>query len=101
MLKKKYLKSKPKCKVTFRLEKSYVDGASSVDIVGDFNNWDENATPMKKLKNGDFKYEANLDIDTEYQFRYKVNKDYWVNDDQADNYSPSPYPGIDNSVVSL
>lgn len=101
MLKKKYLKSKPECKVTFRLGKDYIGEADSVKIVGDINNWDENATPMKKLKDGTFTIDINLENEHEYQFRYRVNNDYWVNDDAADKYLPSPFPGIDNSVVII
>ena len=48
MLKKQPLKSKPVCKVTFMLPESVK--AESAYLVGDFNNWDEKATEMKKLK---------------------------------------------------
>ena len=51
---KKFLKSKPVCKVTFKLAKGQVNGAETVNVVGDFNAWDEQASPMKKLKAGGF-----------------------------------------------
>ena len=101
MIKKKYLKSKNQYKVTFKLEKSYIGEVISVNLVSDINNWNEKNLPLKKLKNGSFKLELNLDIGKEYQFRYLVNKNYWINDDQADSYLPSPFPGIDNSVISI
>ncbi|MFP4546834.1 MAG: isoamylase early set domain-containing protein [Fidelibacterota bacterium] len=99
MLKKRYLKSRPECKVTFKLDKSYIDNANSVHLVGEMNNWDEESTPMKKLKDGSFKLELNLAKDREYRFRYKVNQNYWINDEAADKYQPSPYSGVDDSVV--
>ena len=53
MLKKQPLKSKPVCKVTFTLPEAVK--AENAYLVGDFNDWDEKATEMKKLKkNGQF-----------------------------------------------
>ena len=36
---KKFLKSKPVCKVTFTVGKEMADGAESVALLGEFNNW--------------------------------------------------------------
>lgn len=96
MLKKQYLKSKPVCKVTFYMPAEIE--AESVFLVGDFNDWDEEATPMEKLKDGRFKVTLSLDTDGEYQFRYLVDKAEWHNDWEADKYVPNPFSG-DNSVV--
>jgi len=101
MIKKKYLKSKPECKVTFVISKDFVGDVGSVNIVGDMNDWDEINTPMKKLKNGNFTLDLKLATNQEYQFRYRVNDEYWINDDSADKYLPSPFPGIDNSVLTV
>lgn len=97
MLKKQFLKSKPVCKVTFYTP-AEID-AESVYLVGDFNGWDEDATPMEPLKDGRFKVTVNLDKDREYQFRYLINRAEWHNDWEADNYVPNPFSG-DNSVIS-
>ena len=67
--------------------------------MGDFNNWDETATPMKKLKNGSFKVTLELEPEREYRFRYLVDGNQWHNDWDADRYEPNPFSG-DNSVVS-
>ncbi len=99
-LKKQYLKAKPVCKVTFRLEKKAAPGADKVNLVGDFNNWDENANPMKKLSNSDFTATLNLESGREFQFRYLIDGKKWENDWNADNYVPSDFPGVDNSVVN-
>lgn len=96
MLKKQYLKSKPVCKVTFYMPAEIE--AESVFLVGDFNDWDEEATPMEKLKDGRFKVTLSLDMEDEYQFRYLVDKAEWHNDWEADKYVPNPFSG-DNSVV--
>jgi len=96
MLKKQYLKSKPVCKVTFYTPESIE--AEEVNLVGDFNSWNEDATPMEKLKDGRFKVVLPLETDNEYQFRYLVNGAEWHNDWEADKYVPNPFLG-DNSVV--
>lgn len=97
MLKKQVLKNKPICKVTFTLPEAVK--AESVYLVGDFNGWDEKATPMKRLKSGYFTVTLELEKDREYQFRYLVNDTEWHNDWHADKYVPNPFSG-DNSVVT-
>ena len=97
MLKKQQLKSKPVCKVTFYTPAEIE--AESVYLVGDFNDWSEDATPMTPLKDGRFKVTLTLDAGKEYQFRYLVDGAEWHNEWEADKYVPNPFSG-DNSVVS-
>lgn len=101
MFTKKYLKTKPICKVTFKALKKNIGPAHSVILTGEFNNWDISAPVMKKLKTGDFTVSMDLDADRAYQFRYLVDGKNWHNDESADAYLPSPFPGIDNSVIAL
>jgi 1,4-alpha-glucan branching enzyme len=96
MVSKRYLKTRPVCKVTFSLPAA-VQGEAA-HLVGDFNNWDEAATPMKRQKDGSFSITLDLEPGREYQFRYLVNNSEWHNDWQADKYTPNPFSG-DNSVV--
>lgn len=98
MLKKKYLKSKEVCKVTFYTPVELE--AEDVQLVGDFNQWNESATPMEALKDGRFKVTVDLEKDSQYQFRYLVNGCEWHNDWDADEYIPNPFSG-DNSVVEV
>ncbi|MCY4069669.1 MAG: isoamylase early set domain-containing protein [Chloroflexi bacterium] len=98
MLKKKYLKSKDICKVTFYTAPELT--AESVALVGEFNNWSESATPMTALKNGRFKATVDLPRNKRYQFRYLINECEWDNDWEADRYVPNPFSG-DNSVVEV
>lgn len=98
---KQYLKSKPVCKVTFSLPADISEGAANVALLGEFNNWDPMAAPMKKSKTGIFTTTLNLEKDREYQFRYLVNGGTWVNDDAADAYLPSPLSYDNNSVIRL
>ncbi|MCC6798934.1 MAG: isoamylase early set domain-containing protein [Anaerolineae bacterium] len=98
MIKKQYLK-RGTVKVDFILPSAIAAEASSAYLVGDFNNWDESATPMTKLKNGSFKATLELDAGRDYKFRYLVDGNQWHNDWDADRYEPNPFSG-DNSVVS-
>jgi 1,4-alpha-glucan branching enzyme len=99
-IKKRFLKTKPVCKVTFRLPKETVQGAETVHLVGDFNDWDT-STPMRKLKNGAFTVTLDLEVGRAHQFRYLIDGTYWKNDEQADRYVPSPYPETENAVVEV
>lgn len=98
-MKKQYLKSKGVCKVTFTLPKEAVKDAQTVHLVGDFNHWDIQATPMKKMKNGSFQVVLELEIGKSYQFRYLIDGKIWENDWEADQYVPSSFGGTENSVV--
>lgn len=100
-IKKQYLKTRPVCKVTFRLPKQAADHANEVHLVGDFNDWDRNATAMTQLKNGSFKTTMDLEPDQDYQYRYLINGEEWENDWDADDYVPNPYGDGDNSVVNV
>ncbi|MDE2819912.1 MAG: isoamylase early set domain-containing protein [Chloroflexota bacterium] len=98
MLKKKYLKRKDICKVTFYTAPELT--AESVALVGEFNDWSESATPMTALKDGRFKATVDLPRNKRYQFRYLINECEWDNDWAADQYVPNPFYG-DNSVVEV
>jgi 1,4-alpha-glucan branching enzyme len=98
MLKKEYLKTNSLCKVTFTLPQTIQ--AESAYLVGDFNNWSEDATAMTKLKNGRFTATLELEKAREYQFRYLVNSTEWHNDGDADKYISNPF-NSDNSVAII
>ncbi len=95
MLKKRFFKTKDTCKVTFELPEAIE--AKSAALAGDFNGWDANATPLKKVK-GTWKVTLELEKGREYQYRYFVNGAEWYNDWHADKYVPNNVDG-DNSVV--
>lgn len=98
-IKKQYFKTRPTCKLTFRLLKSEVGDARTVHLVGDFNKWNTRKTALKHLKNGDFKIQLELEAGREYQFRYLINQSLWRNEPEADKTASTPYPDSVNSVV--
>ncbi len=97
-LTKKFLKTKPVCKVTFKVPAEMAPNASKVFVVGDFNDWDKKGQALKPLKNGSFSATLDLEQGREYQFRYLIDGQNWENDDEADKYVHSPF-GTQNSVV--
>jgi len=97
--KKQFLKSKPVCKVSFRLDAAEASGAKKVQLLGDFNNWDKSAEPMTALKSNDFTATLELEAGKEFQFRYLIDGTEWKNDSQADSYVANSF-GEENSVVS-
>jgi 1,4-alpha-glucan branching enzyme len=97
--KKQFLKSKPVCKVSFRLDAADASGANKVQLLGDFNNWDESAEPMTMLKSNDFTATLELETGKEYQFRYYIDGSVWKNDPQADSFVANSF-GEENGVIS-
>ena len=100
-IKKQLLKSKPICKVTFRVEPENAAKAETIHILGDFNDWNVSKNPMKKLKNGSFTLTLDLETGRDYQFRYLINEATWMNDSEADATAPSGYIDAVNSVLSI
>jgi 1,4-alpha-glucan branching enzyme len=98
-IKKEYLEGGRLCKVTFRLPSMAAPDAQSVSIVGDFNDWNTHANPMRRQENGDFEISLKFEPRKEYQFRYFIDESKWENDWNADKYVKSPLGDSDNSVV--
>jgi 1,4-alpha-glucan branching enzyme len=96
MLKKDNINKGKTVKVTFYTHR--LPEAEAVHLVGDFNDWDQLAHPMSRLKDGRFKTVLKLEPGKEYQFRYMVDGE-WHNEWEADRYVPNPFSG-DNSVVA-
>jgi 1,4-alpha-glucan branching enzyme len=101
-LTKQYLKSKPLCKVTFSLTPEDVAEAKKVALVGEFNGWNlAEPTPLKKQKDGSYKATLELEPGQEYQFRYVLDGEKWINEAEADKFVPAGVASEQNSVVVL
>ena len=98
-IKKKYLMSKPVCKVTFKIAPEVGKQANTARILGEFNDWSPIANPMRKLKSGAFTATIDLEKGRGYQFRYLLDRNNWENDSEADDFVPSPFGDSNNSVV--
>lgn len=98
MLKKSYSKTKEKCRVTFKLPSEV--NADAAYLVGEFNEWNEESHPMKKLKDGGFSATLSLNAGQTYRFRYLLDAARWENDWAPDGYIPNEF-GTDDSIVKI
>lgn len=64
--------------------------AHHVHVAGTFNNW-QASTPMKRQKDGTWRATVELEPGRNYEFRYLVDGNHWVNDEAADAYVPNPF----------
>jgi 1,4-alpha-glucan branching enzyme len=96
-IKKQFLKTKPVCKVTFTVP---AEEAEQVAVVGNFNEWDTEANPLKKLKNGTFKGTVDLPTGSAQEFKYVIDGNY-VNEAEADQFAWNDFAGSENSVLKL
>ncbi|HAS64457.1 MAG TPA: 1,4-alpha-glucan branching protein [Vibrio sp.] len=96
MINKRFFKTKDEVEVTFELPQEHVN--SSVALVADFLDWQP--TVMKKVaKSKSFKFKTRLPKDQQFEFRYLVDNERWINDPTADQYKPNGF-GEDNSLVN-
>lgn len=95
---KKFNQKKPVCKVTFILGNDVANAASKVNLAGDFNNWDIESIPMRKVKTGEFSVSVDLEKGKEYQFKYLIDGKAWMTETEADKQVPNVFQS-ENSVV--
>jgi len=88
------------CKVTFQIPKRISKRAKSAHVVGSFNNWSQWTTPMKKMKNGEFCIAIELPVGREYEFRYLLDNQNWVNEPEAESFVPTPFGDNKNCVLT-
>lgn len=98
MLEKNYSKTGKTCKVRFSLPKDVQAGTAH--LLGEFNGWNETATPMTKSKDGEFAVTISLQPGRAYRFRYLLDGIRWENDWEADRYVINEF-GTEDSVVEL
>lgn len=97
MIKREVLKDK-KVKVTF--VQPHDPAQPRISVVGDFNSWDPNATPLVKRNNNTRSASVTLDGGKRYAFRYYAEDGAWFNDEAADAYEASEH-GSPNCILVL
>lgn len=71
--------------------------ADRIFLVGDFNGWNESATPMCQDRDGVWRVTIDLPSGSRCEFRYLIDGQ-WKTDYHADGFTANAY-GSDNSVV--
>jgi 1,4-alpha-glucan branching enzyme len=99
MIKKELGSKTGLARVTFELPATV--WADQVSLVGEFNNWDDQVTPMTQDRS-DESWRATIDLKAghRYRFRYLLDGNTWLADGQADDDFANPRGSYD-SVVDL
>ncbi|WP_194435795.1 isoamylase early set domain-containing protein [Vibrio fluminensis] len=96
MINKRFFKTKDEVEVTFELPQD--QAGSRVELVADFLDWQP--MQMKKVaKTKSFKFKTRLPKDKQFEFRYLVDNERWINDPSADQYKPNVF-GEDNCLIN-
>jgi hypothetical protein len=82
-------------RVTFELPSCI--WADRIFLVGDFNQWSQNATPMRQDRDGVWRAVLDLEHGKQCEFRYLIDGQ-WRTDYHADGATGNDY-GTENSVV--
>lgn len=72
--------------------------ASSVAVVGEFNDWSHTALEMERDDGGSWSATTELPSGR-YRFRYLIDGERWENDRRADSYEPNEFGGDDSVMV--
>lgn len=84
-------------KVTFSIPIEWLD--EKVSVVGDFNDWDPTANPLRK-KGAVRTASVVLEPGREYAFRYLDARGYWFDDPAADAIRDGSHGGT-NGIIDL
>ena len=95
MIEKKKAKRSKDTKVTFSIPIEWLP--RKVSVVGDFNGWDHEATPMRK-KGGHWVASVALANGERYRFRYVDELGRWHDDPAADDVVPNDVGGEDGII---
>ena len=91
-----------KREIIFTLPAEALEGATEAVVLGDFNNW----TPGKEFEltsheDGSFRTIVQLEEGETYHYRFLLNNGRWVNDYNAQQYTPVTGLYIDNCVITV
>ena len=99
MIEKETAKKSGCMRVTFELPS--VLWADRVSVVGEFNDWDDAATPMTRdHTHDDWRATIEVPVGRRYPFRYLLDGEEWLNEWHADDYVETD-DGRYDSVVDL
>ena len=98
---KNYQADKATCKVTFSFPVKAAEGVKTVQVLGDFNNWDIKSAPKMKAGKEELTTIIELESGKSYEYKYLLDGTKWENDYNSDSYVSSPFAGSSNSVLVL
>ncbi len=85
-------------RVTFRVSKQL--WADQVALIGEFNDWDPHTHLLQQTHlDTDWHITLELEMGHSYHFRYLVDGEHWMDDDQADGYVFDAFGHVDSVVI--
>jgi 1,4-alpha-glucan branching enzyme len=87
----------PLVKVTFALPAEGI--AQPVSVLGDFNNWDPYANPLKKRSNGTCSAVVEVPAGSAFRFKYLDADGTWFCDPEAEAVVHDEYQVVDSLLV--
>jgi 1,4-alpha-glucan branching enzyme len=94
MIQKTFSKKGTSCKVTFRVPGEEVQVGAAV--LGDFNDWNVEANPLVRRKDGTYSTTLTLETGRTYRFRYLIDSERWLNDPDADKLVANRFGSLDS-----
>ncbi len=94
-IRKKYLRKRPVCRVTFEV---CAEQARAVSVVGDFNHWRPEGSRLSRSPEGCFRGTFEFPRHNEYEFRYLIDEQF-VNEPEADTFQWNEFAQTENSVL--
>jgi 1,4-alpha-glucan branching enzyme len=96
MLKREATKNGKQVKVTFVVPDN--PDHTRISVVGEFKNWDPEATRLIRRANKTRSVSVTLDAGKQYSFRYRTEDGEWFNDEAADGYVDNEH-GTQNCLI--
>lgn len=75
------------------------DGAHSVSVAGDFNEWNEAATPLKRNESGLWFTEIVIPRTGRFEYKFIINGQRWIEDPSNGLKAPNNYGGLNSVLV--
>ena len=98
MIRKQRSPNKGKVVVTFEIPGTL--WAERINLVGSFNDWDPHVHLLQQTHlDADWHITLELEMGHSYHFRYLVDGEHWMDDDQADGYMLNAFGGVDSVVI--
>ena len=74
--------------------------AGTVYVVGDFNDWDLESTPLIDRQGEWLCATVTVEKEGRYAFRYRTDDGRWFNDEGADDYEPNEFGGSNGVILT-
>ncbi|HSE18875.1 MAG TPA: S8 family serine peptidase [Pyrinomonadaceae bacterium] len=75
------------------------DEAASVAVAGDFNGWNQLATPLKRNSSGLWTTEIEVPRAGRFEYKFVVNGQRWLEDPSNGMKAPDSYGGLNSVIV--